>query len=258
MTAVRRFGHVPDHDADVEEDLRDRHVGALVGPSAGAMPAEVDYSGLLDRIPDQRSSNSCVGQAFATALYLRAQIAGSPIDRPSAKAIYDVARLVDSPGVLFDDGCRPRAALLGTQDYGLVAESRWPLSDVNVNDKPPLDVFRAGVGAVLSAYYRIGGADVATLIRIALGKGFVPVFAMDVDAAYETYAGDGVYGGLTGPVLGSHMQAVVGCGADHILVANSWGPRWGAAGFSRIAPTFFNSPAVRDVIVPTLIPTKVT
>lgn len=252
------FGCIPDLAHDVAEDLEQRHVGRLVGARVSELPTVIDYSGLIDRVADQGGTNSCVGQALATAIYVRAQIAGFAIDKPSAKAIYDVARLADSPHVLIDEGSRARAAIDGCHEYGLVAESRWPLTEANVNQPPPLDVFRAGAGAKLEAHYRIGGGDIATLVRVALAKGFVPVFAMQVDDAYLAYGGADVYRGLTSRAVGSHMQAIVGYGANYVLVANSWGRGWGAGGFARIAPDFLNSAAVFDVLVPTVVPTQVT
>jgi len=254
---MRGLGHIPDLDEDVAEDLRERHVGSLVGSRVGALPNAVDYSGHLDWIQDQGPSNSCVGQALSTSVYVRAALTGILVSRPSAKAIYDVARLVDSPNVLVDDGCRPRAAILGAQEYGFVAEERWPLTASNVNVPPPLDVFRAGVGAMLAAYYRVGDGGVATLLRVALSKGFIPIFAMDVDQAYLDYGGADVYSALTGPRLGSHMQALLGYGPGYFLAANSWGSGWGAGGYVLIAPELFETRAVRDVLVPTVIPTKV-
>src|SRR3990167_3734272 len=127
---LRPCGHILDLDADVAEDLRDRHVGRLVGAvGAVSLPTSVDYSSLLDGVQEQRASSSCVGQAFSTAIYLRANLAGHPIARPSAKAIYDIARLSDQKNVLVDQGSRPRAALDGMLEYGLVAADRWPLTD---------------------------------------------------------------------------------------------------------------------------------
>lgn len=240
---MRGLGHIPDDHATVDEDLRERHVGVLLGAAAGELPSIVDYSSMLERIPDQGSTSSCVGQAFATAIFLRAHLDGIPLPRPSAKAIYDVARLIETPNALIDIGSRPRLAVQGMQDYGIVAEERWPLTEANVNTPPPLDVFRAGLGAKLSGHYRIGGADVGTLLRSALARGFVPVFAMDVDDAYLAYDGSAIYGGLTAPRVGSHMQAVVGYGAEYFLVANSWGAGWGQRGLARIAADFFNTAA---------------
>lgn len=253
----RCFGHIPDTDADVEEDLRDRHVGGLIGASVSELPASVDYSAFLPSVPDQGGSSACVGFAFATAIYLRAKLAGHPIDRPSAKGIYDVARLTDARNVLIDDGCRPRAAIDGLQTFGMVSETRWPLTPTNVNDLPPLDVFQHGLGAMIANYYRIGGGDVATLVRSALAKGFLPFFAMPVDNAFVKMNGAGPYNNLTGPALGSHAMCLVGYDADTFLIANSWSASWGAAGFARITSAGLNTLA-RDVIVPTTSPLKVT
>lgn len=254
----RGLGHIPDLDDHVRDDLRDRHVDMLVGAAPVESPVSVDYSPLLDGITDQGATSSCVGQAFSTATYLRSHIAGIPLPRPSAKAIYDCARLLDTPNTLVDVGCRPRQAIVGMQMYGLVADSRWPLTEGNVNTPPPLDVIQHGLGAKLADYYRIAGDDVPGLVRQALASGYVPCFAMQVDDAYMNYGGEGVYQGPTGVIRGSHMQAVIGYGPDYFLVANSWGTGWGMGGLARIAPDVFASAAVSDVLVATVLPALVS
>ena len=258
---TRACGHIPDRACDVEEDLRTRHVGMLVGASVGALPAAVDYSSLLDGVQDQKSSSSCVGQAFATAIYLRAKIAGHPIARPSAKAIYDVARLSEQRDVLVDDGCRPRAAIDGMTEHGLVASERWPLTDTNVNELPPLDVFRAGVGATLSNHYRIAsGSGCSLLMKSALAKGFPVPYSQPVDDGYLEYSG-GIWRGMDGPTRGGHMQVALGYdvlyGTPYFLVAGSWGTSFGVDGFALIAESFFESGLARDILVPTTIPTVI-
>ncbi len=254
-----KYGHIADHEHDVASDLRHRHIGALLGASSSALPESVDHSHHLLEVPDQGGTSSCVGQAFATAIFIRAAIAGNPIPRPSPKAIYDMARLVDAPREsLHDEGSRPRAAILGLQDYGMVAESRWPLTDANVNQPPPLDVFQHGLDAMLTGYYRIGsGPGAATLIRQALAKGFIPAFAMDVDMAYEQLGRDEVYDGPKGPLLGGHMQAFSGYGPGYFIVAGSWSSAFARDGFARVTDAFVERGA-SDILVCTTVPTKVT
>jgi hypothetical protein len=255
---IRGLGAIHDAAEDVEEDLRRHHIGQLVGAAPVALPDRVDYSSLVGPIPDQKASSACVGFAFATAIYLRSRIAGHPLtERPSAKAIYDIARLGDTHDWLADVGSRPRAAIDGMSTFGLVAESRWPLTAENVNEKPPLDVFRAGVGALLSGHYRIGGGDIATLARSSLSKGFPVFFAMPVDGAFLTLHDGSVYDGPIGEILGNHAMCLVGYEPGAFLVANSWGIDWGAGGFCRISDACLNERAF-DVLVTTIIPEQVS
>jgi len=251
----RGLGHVADLDQHVEDDLRNRHIGHLVGAALVGAPTSLDYSGLLRQIPDQGGSSSCVGQAFATSIYLHAQITAQPIPRPSPKAIYDGARLLDAPHeAMVDFGSRPRSAIIGMQDFGLVAEDRWPLNESNVNVPPPLDVWQAGLGQMLSGWYRIAsGQGAATLVRSALTRGFCPTFAMPVDVDYQNIADGTIYDGLYHASIGSHMQCVDGFGTGWLLVANSWGSSWGVRGHARISDAAFERLA-GDILVPTVVP----
>ncbi len=261
---MRSYGHVPDLAEQVESDLRHRHIGALLGAAAVPLPASVDHSHLLTEIPDQGSTSSCVGQALATALFIIALLAGFPIPRPSPKGLYDVGRLLDDPRApLKDEGSRPVAVVNGATDYGMVAEERWPLTDQNVNVPPPLDVFQHGLDALLAGHYRVGsGPGAALLIKQALAKGFIPIFAMDVDQAYEELGPDDVYDGPKGPSLGGHMQAIVGYYVDALgrlifIVAGSWSRAFARNGFAHVTAAFIERGA-SDILVPTIVPTKVT
>jgi hypothetical protein len=257
---VSRFGlgHLADHANDVEADLRLKHVGHLLAAPARA-PLAVNYADHLDAVQDQGPTSSCVGNALSSSIYLRAKLAGTPIPRPSRKAIYDFARLVDDPHKgLLDLGSRPRAAMVGLQDYGIVPESRWPLDFARINELPPNDVFQHAVDAMVTDYYRVGaGAGAATLVRQALARGFCPTFAMEVDQAYEDYDGSFTWDGLKGPSLGGHYQCVIGYGEDYLVVLNSWSSAWGDHGFARIGDRAFDA-AATDILVPTVVPSRLT
>ena len=254
---MRALGHVPDYADEVADDLERRHVGALIGAAPFAVPPTVDFSSLVGPIPDQGGSSSCVGNALSTAVLVRSDIAGHRLARPSRKAIYDMARLIDDPrAAMHDQGSRPRAAIVGMTDYGLVAEDRWPLTDANVNQAPPLDVFAHGLDAMVTGHYRIApGPGCASLIRMALAKGFCPCIALQVDQAFMAYDG-GVYVG-GGKGLGGHYLCCVGYGDGWIRVANSWGAEWGEAGYCRIDDAVIDSMAVSDILVVTVVPLEV-
>lgn len=259
----RRFGHIADHAGVVQMDLERRPVAAhpaIRDANLVGLPTEIDLTVNLDMVPDQGQTSSCVGNAFSTGFYLLARYLGFNIPRPSRKEIYDLARMIDVPyQMLSDDGSRPAAAMLGAQQYGLVTEERWPLTDANVNDKPPLDVFAHAIGAKVGSYYRIApGSGCSDGVRLALSRGYPVPFAMPVDAAYESYDGSGIYQGLMGSILGGHMQCAVGYGPDYILVCNSWSPSWGLRGLSRVAPSWFDGGQVTDLLVATMAPSEVS
>ena len=214
---------------------------------------------MLTEVPDQGPTSACVGESLATSIYLHAKTAGRPIDRPSAAAIYALARLGDGARhPLPDTGSRPTLAMVEAQTNGLVADARWPLRVDTVLDVPPLDVFAQGLDAKLDAYYAIpSGPGAAVLIRRAIAAGCYPIFAMPVDPSYEQYRG-GVWECLEALPLGGHMQCLVGYDATTFLVANSWGPTWGIGGFARVSAAWIESYAVTDILVPTTAPARVT
>lgn len=266
----RSYGHVPDPDLLVHNDLINVPLVALPGLKTATPAAEISYATLLDKVPDQETTSSCVGNSLSTSIYLRAKILGLSLPRPSRKLFYDLSRLIDDPHrAMTDDGCRPSSAVFGAKDSGLVSEERWPLfgtteqalelsggkTDKWINVAPPQDVFEHALEARLGDYYRINnGTGCALNIRHALYSGFCPIFSMPVDESYENFAGDGVFAGVMGDVLGSHMQCVVGSGPGYLLVCNSWSEEWGNHGLVAIVDGWFNSGAVGDVLVPTLIP----
>lgn len=256
---MRCYGYLPDRAEHVDADLRARHVGRLLG-AALRTPVAVDHASRLDRILDQGGTSSCVGQALSTSLYLRGQIAGTPIARPSPLAIYTLARLADAPyAPLTDIGSRPSMALAGLRDHGMVAESRWPLVVGHVDSPLPLDVYQHGGDAPLLDHYRIGaGAGASVLVRQALARGFAPCLALQVDRSFEGYGG-GVWLGPIAPIVGGHYVCAVGYGEDYVWIANSWGSGWGLGGLGRIADRVLDDPTVcSDLLVPTVTPTDVT
>lgn len=193
-------------------------------------------------------------------MYLRAKIIGRPILRPSRRAIYDFARLCEDPhGLLVDEGSMPSMAMLGMQQYGLVPDERWPLDEARINEPPPEDVFQHAISATVGEYYRLeSGYGCAESLRHALAQGHIPAFAMSVDASYEQMTPDEIYQGPSGPSLGGHMQAIVGYTPDYFIIAGSWGYGFARNGFARVAPSFFDMGGASDILVPTVVPQRVT
>lgn len=265
MTIERGLGWRPDDDALVGAELMMKSAAVhLLGQSEPVRASVLNYASLLDGVPDQRNTSSCVGQAFSTALFVGAKLAGHPIPRPSAKAIYDYARGEDQPYVeLVDDGSRPLAAIKCLTEKGMVSNDPiegWPLlfhpdGMSNVNVRPPLDIYQSALAAKVGSYYRIpAGFGASEMVRRALAAGYVPVFAMPVDSTYMWWKGDGVYEGRKGGILGWHMQSTIGFLDGATLIATSWGPSHGDTGIVAIANDYFDSGECKDIIVSKVIP----
>lgn len=255
---TRGLGLVRDRAEHVDEDNERRHLGGFLGSSNRGLPLELSYATWLDRIIDQGGTNSCVGCAISTAVYLRMRYQiGRAAVRPSPKGIYDVARLIDRPGLpLLDNGCRPRAAIAGAQHNGLVSDDRWPLIDETVNVPPPFDVFAAGVGAILTGHYRADSGDIPWLLRRALSLGHFPVFGMLVPESYAGWVTGDIFNADRGQApdgLG-HMQAICGYGEGYFEVVSSWGYGHGMQGIVRIADDFVASAWAFDRLVITAVP----
>jgi hypothetical protein len=232
-------------------DARDWTLDALVG--AAPVPPLVDWSHHLEGIRDQGATSSCVGQAFATVLSVRAKIANVALPPISALHIYALARRGEQP--LADGGCRPRDAANGMRLYGLCAEARWPFDAAKVNHPLPWDTLQAGADARVDGYYRVAGDGDARCasLRQALAHGFPIAFAQEVDAAFEDYS-DGILGPFAGPSEGGHYTALIGYGPGWFFGVNSWGSGWGKSGLYRISDARVGSDVCSDFYALTMTP----
>ena len=266
MSLHRGTGLIPDDEPVVRQRNDDWPLSGLVG--AGRRPLSVSYSGALDRIIDQEQTNSCVGCAFSTAMFLRGQLS-TPIRRPSPKVIYDLGRLIDE-NELFDIGCRPQDAIVMVGKHGIVAEEDWPLftSDKSllalsppgkewIDTPPDFTVLHQAADAVVTGCFGADGGDIVATLEQALHVRQIPMFAMYVADDYQDVRGTEVYD-HPGRVdsTSSHMQAMCGYDEDSFHIVSSWGEGHGNRGIVRIAKSFIASSNcfARKVItqVPTL------
>lgn len=249
---MRALGAIPDTLDVVAEDIVKRPLSQLVG-FAASVRAERDHSPFLDAIYDQGVTNSCVGWWLSNAIYLAGQIAGTPVERPSVRWLYSVARWWDTPNVLNDWGCRPRSALMGATEHGVISSSALPWAEEDVNDRVPLEVDVAAAVVTLTGWYRAAGGHIPTLLRLALDAGHIPGLALQVHDSFFQYT-SGIYDEPAGTMHGHHMVTVVGYRPGAFLVANSWGNGWGEAGFAWLSDHFVESHYVSDRYVVTAVP----
>lgn len=258
---IRPLGALPDPAHLARGKPIRELVGAALDESDDNFLSAIDFRRHA-RIRDQRG-NSCVGYALAQCLHVRASLLDYELD-PSALAIYAIARELEAPSrrwpadPLPDVGSYPFRAIEGLEEWGVVARTRWP-DEGDVGAPVPQDVLEAGALARVDGVYRFvdAGSDRMRAIRRAIGQGHPVFFAMRVDDSYMVHVGDGVWGGLTGPVRGGHAQCIVGYRPGAYLVANSWGTGWGFGGFAWVASEWLNTDYCFDFTAITATPSEV-
>ena len=254
----RGMGFIPDSLAD-QFAAREQRPVVGVGSHAllsgtGSIATSRDWRHLLDRVSDQGPTNSCVGQFVSSAVYLAGQAQNAPVLRPSALWSYAVARLRDHYGQLVDLGCRPSQMMLGCEENGLVAESRWPFEVDAVNVAPPFDADIAGADALLTGWYSADMMDIPAALRLALDKGHFPGLAMEVHEDFGNVNGFDVYDEPRGDLVGSHMVTLVGYRPGAFLLLNSWGRTWADEGCCWVSERFVASHYCKQRVVVTAAP----
>lgn len=216
--------------------------------AAGSTPSFVDLRVHAPPVKDQNACSSCTGHGTSTGISTTCRAQGRPLAfEPSERGIYCLARAVDrEPGQsLTDDGAMPNQVMRGIGAWG-VRPTQAPTSlgdnsdcePSNVNDEPKLGEIEDGATHLIVGEYVItatGDARVQQL-RQALAAGFAVCFGVDVDAAFEDYAGGKP---LAAPdpakILGGHWLCAVGYRTDAngrtiVIFRNSWGLGWGSSG----------------------------
>lgn len=252
---MRGLGCVLDPPEVVAGELRTRHVASLVGSDAAYAPVR-DWREHLDFVPDQGATETCVAWSLSSAAFLAARVARTPIARPSVRWLYAISHWAWLPGTPISPyGRSARTMALAAERHGLVAEPRWPFDVARVTEPPPLDLDIAGADALLTGWYRIGGGDVPTQMRMALNAGHFPMLAIQVRESFRAYEG-GIYV-PNGTARGWHMLVAVAYSPGTFVLLNSWGEDHGDGGFVLVPDDVVTGPDVAGIIVVTTAPTGV-
>lgn len=228
----------------------------LLGARAGLPTSAMGLRAFIDWIRDQGMTETCVGQATARAIHLRAcqqlqDHAELPNDRmpafPSALAIYQLAVQAEGEEHFGDNGADPAKAMDALAVKGIPREDTYPFPELdelgNPKDKEavtrnvPLDVLESASDYKLGDYFLIDSDPEHSPddVRHALAQGFPVTIAVDVDRAFNDYDGRGVLGPPTGKTYGGHDIILFGYEGDWFWGINSWGAGWGDHGLFRIS-----------------------
>lgn len=242
----RGCGHLAD-----TPDPRDQLCGALGLP--GTPPPEaMRLAGLVPRVLDQGWTESCVGHAVASGLWVAHRARGTDLPDPSPRFIYWHARGYHG-GELVDTGTFLRTGLKGVMRFGVAPESTCVTSRAMINRSPSWSAYRhAHDWGGLRGYYRIASEGSGRLdeIKRALAADHPVVFGTGVSESFKRFSGTNT---VTRPaqsaIVGRHAMCVVGYRGDKFRVLNSWGPLWGDGGFVWVTDTYLAWEETRDLWV---------
>jgi len=256
--------YVPEHAAEdaLLRPLRDERCGLISAPAP--IPVEKDWRPLIDDLPRQWGTNTCVAQALSAAVEWSALAHGAPVAKPSVRWIYAQAQWKLNPrGKLINGGTSSRAAHLAAQEVGMIADARWPWDDARAASDPdafvsedlPFDADIAAVDAKLSSWYSADGdADTFEAVCHAIAQGWMVSISLNVYQNLAEGPGD-LYDDVAGDFLGNHaMLAVAYKKGFGLCLANWWTKDWNGDGYVWISERFARSKFVLARTVVTAIP----
>ncbi len=208
-------------------------IAAAAAPAPdAALPARVDRSSEVRRIPDSGQEASVVGQALAVAVEMLLARSGPP-HTISARYIYYAARKAGGLSIKQDGGAKLKDGIDALSKEGAIDEAVWPYQPGHYGDEPPPAVAEAPRYRV-AAPARLKNLDA---VKQALNADSPVVASITVYQEMmnpETAKTGEIPMPAPGSnVLGGHAVVIVGYDDQRkrVKFANSWGTGWGAHGF---------------------------
>ena len=226
MKYSKNYGWVPDIP-----DQRD-YLYSAIKPVI-RLPGKVDLRENCSVIENQLKLGSCTAQALAGNLeFLDKKIDGEYADVSRLFIYYNERAIMDT--IDYDSGASLRVGIKTLKNDGVCHEETWPYVISRFDKKPSKECYDEAKKHLIESYHRLCAIP-EMLTCLAEGYPFVFGFAV-----YESFESKEV--ARTGIVympkkdetqVGGH--AVMAAGYDQeakrFLVRNSWGDKWGMAGY---------------------------
>jgi C1A family cysteine protease len=226
---IKGYGWLPDLP-----DGRDLLYGAPVEMLA-KLPKRVDLRKQCPPVYDQGELGSCTANAIGAALEFDQMKQTEDAFTPSRLFIYYNERVMEG-SVDSDSGAQIRDGIKTVAKQGACREDpTWPYEIAKFDDKPPKPAYTQAKQHQAIRYLRLTQA--MSQLKGCLASGYPFVFGF---AVYESFESAEVAKTGHAPIptakeklLGGH--AVMAVGYDEakqwFIVRNSWGTRWGMAGY---------------------------
>lgn len=197
------------------------------------LPLSVDLRATCSPVEDQGTLGSCTAQALVGALEFLEQKDAQPFADLSRLFLYYNERALIGT-ISWDSGAMLRDGIKTLAKDGICTEPRWPYEINRFKRKPTKACYREAADHQITLYERL---ETVSDMRACLADGFPFVFGFSVYESFESsdVARTGVVP-MPRPherVLGGHAVMAVGYDEKEarFLVRNSWGVRWGQAGY---------------------------
>lgn len=226
---IRRYGWTPDLP-----DHRDQVYSAPLA-QLGPLPKSVDLTSGCPPVYDQGQLGSCTANAIGGALefdQLKQKL--TDVFVPSRLFIYYNERVVEGT-VGSDSGAQIRDGIKVVAKQGGPHETLWPYVISKFTAKPSTAAYQDAAKHPAVLYQRL--VQTIDQLKGCLATGYPFVFGFSV---YESFESPGVAKSGHAPMPAPHEKllgghAVLAVGYDDakkwFIVRNSWGPKWGMAGY---------------------------
>lgn len=205
---------------------------AISAAQRSSFPRRVDHRPAFDEIVAQGEIGSCVGNGSALAFAQRLAAQGLGTWRPSRLQIYRACLRIDGTWPR-DEGTYVETAVKVLSEQGAGPESLAPYSDAQRSlRRDPSDAYVSAAARCRLVSWQPLELD-RDSFKFELLAGHPIVFAMSLRESFDRVGDDGAV-----PVprrgeeeIGGHCMRCVGYDEDGLVVANSWGRRWGCDGY---------------------------
>jgi len=226
MRYTKNYGWLPDIP-----DQRD-YLYSAIRPVI-RLPKKIDLREGCSEIEYQGKLGSCTAQALAGNIeFLDKKIDGEYTDVSRLFIYYNERVLMDA--IDYDSGASLRDGIKTLKNDGSCHEKTWPYVISRFDKKPPQKCYDEGKLHLIESYHRL---HTISELLTCLAEGYPFVFGF---AVYESF--ESKYTKRTGIVhmptkdeiqIGGHAVMAIGYdqAGKRFLVRNSWGKKWGMAGY---------------------------
>jgi len=209
-----------------------------VRAAGSSLPASVDLTKYAMPVGNQGAVGSCASWATtysALGYWINKQgIAGGAL-----APMYAYSQNV----VGNDQGSSIEGNLYTAEQEGIDNQSDYWQGNYDWTDVPNSAQMAHAVNWKLSKFtgLLLGGSLTQQSIQTALAGGDPVVIGISVYNNFFYVGSNGLYSGVSGSFAGYHAITALGYNSNGLVIENSWGTGWGAAGYATLSWSFVNT-----------------